>query len=270
MPTIYGIDVSKYQKTIDWKKVKAAGKEFAFIRLGWAGWEGNISLDEMAVSNIKAAKAAGVHVGIYVYSYCRTPAAAKHAAQNAIALIKPHAPIAYPIAFDIEDTSASGTPYQTYGKSKNSGIVKAFLDEIERERYYGLVYTYKSFAEHYLDMAALKEYDVWIAQYASQCTYKGPFGIWQYAGETGRCDGVATACDLNVAYKDYAAIIKAAGLNGYSGGRGGVMDERDALLREIEEIQKKVAALESEKAVYTERVRLLEARLAKIPRHLTV
>lgn len=243
MPEIYGIDVSKYQNAVDWKKVKAAGKDFVFVRLGWAGWDGELNADSMAATHIKGAAAAGLHVGAYVYSYCKTPGAAKLAAGRTIEMLKPFSPIAYPVAFDIEDTSASGTPYQTFGKSLNNSIVSAFLDEIEKSGYYAMLYTYKSFAENYLDMAALKRYDVWIAQYASKCGYAGSYGIWQYAGDSGRCDGVTGACDLNVAYTDYAALIKASGINGYTGApetSGGT----DPLKAENEALRAKVTSLE--------------------------
>lgn len=216
MPEFYGIDVSKYQSQVDWKKVKAAGKSFAFVRLGWAGWEGQLNMDNMAHNHIKAAKAAGLNVGVYVYSYCQTAAAAKFAAQKTIEEIKAYDVLEYPVVFDIEDTSDSGTPYQKLGKSLSTYIADAFLSEIEQAGYYSMLYTYKSFAENCLDMAALGKYDFWVAQYANACTYAGKYGIWQYAGDSGHCDGVTGACDLNVAYRDYASIISESGLNGYT------------------------------------------------------
>lgn len=215
MPEFYGIDVSRYQGAINWQKVKAAGKAFAIVKLGWAGWEGSISVDANALTNIQGAIAAGLHVGVYVYSYCKTPAAAKIAAQETLKLIRPHK-LEYPMAFDIEDTSDSGVRYDKMSRAANSEIAAAFLDEIEKAGYYGILYTYKSFAENYLDMASLKKYDVWIAQYAAKCTYAGPYGMWQYIGDDGRCDGITGPCDLNVAYMDYAKIIKSAGLNGFT------------------------------------------------------
>lgn len=218
MPNIYGIDISKHNGTVDWKKVKAAGKDFAFIRLGWAGYDGRIvangGLDPLFESNIKAACAAGLDVGVYIYSYCKTPEAAAVAAREALELINPYQ-LAYPIAFDIEDPM-----HYTMGKATNTAIVKEFLSIIEEAKYYGLLYTYKNFADTYLDMSQLSQFDVWIAQYAAKCTYGGKYGIWQYAGDVkgfvGSCPGVTGACDLNIAYKDYAKIIRDAGLNGFA------------------------------------------------------
>lgn len=230
---IYGIDVSKYQSVVDWQKVKAAGKDFVFVRLGWCGYDGKIAankgLDPLFETNVKGAAAAGLHVGVYVYSYAKTPEAAAIAARETLELVKPYK-LTYPIAFDIEDAVNLQMT-----KAENGAIVKAFLNIIEQAGYYGLLYTYKSFAQANLDMTDLAAYDVWIAQYAAANTYDGKYGIWQYAGETGRCDGVATACDLNVAYKDYAAIIAAAGLNN---------PEPDNTGNALEEANARIAALE--------------------------
>lgn len=243
--SIYGIDVSKYQGQIDWKAVRAEGKEFAFVRLGWAGWDGGIKLDEKAEENIKGAVAARLHAGVYVYSYCKTAEAARLAAKETISLLKNFPQLMYPIAFDIEDTSETGTPYNRYVKSDNSAIVAAYLDEIEKAGYYGMLYTYKSFAENYLDMSALKKYDLWIAHYAAKNGYAGSCGIWQYAGDSGRCGGVNGACDLNISYKDYAGIIKAAGLNGCAKAQdGGGQTEFSSLQAENKSLREQVARLE--------------------------
>lgn len=246
MPEFFGIDVSKYQPQVNWKDVKAAGKNFAFIRLGWAGWAGELNIDSMAHSHIKAAKAAGVNVGVYVYSYCKNVESAKLAAQRTIAEIKAYDVLEYPIAFDIEDTSESGTPYQKLGKSLNTSIVTAFLNEIELAGYYGILYTYKSFAENYLNMADLNKYDLWLAQYANTCTYAGQYSIWQYAGDSGRCNGVTGACDLNISYKDYAAVIRNTGLNGYAkkSSSGSSTTELEAVKAENASLRAEVASLE--------------------------
>lgn len=215
MSTIFGIDVSKHQGTIDWSKVKAAGKKFVFVRVGWCGYDGRIQanggLDPTFKANVEGALAAGLQVGIYVYSYAKTISAAIIAAKETLSLVKPYK-LEYPIAFDIEDAI-----YTAMKKEDNTAIVKAFLSEIEKANYYGLLYTYKSFAESNLNMADLAAYDVWIAQYADKCTFAGKYGIWQYKGNVpgymGSCDGINTTVDLNQASKDYAGIIQSKGLN---------------------------------------------------------
>ena len=86
------------------------------------------------------------------------------------------------------------------------------MDEIEAAGYYAMLYCSKDFLDSYLYPAQLTAYDKWIAQYASKCTCKHPYGIWQYTG-TGRVNGIVGDVDRDIAYKDYPAIIQRAGLN---------------------------------------------------------
>lgn len=238
--TIQGIDVSVHQGLIDWSKVKASGKEFVFVRLGWCGYDGKIvdngGLDKNYHANMRGAAAAGLSVGVYVYSYANTVLAARVAAQETLELVKPYV-LTYPVAFDIEDQQ-----YTHMTKAENTAITNAFLQRIEQARYYGILYTYKYFAEGNLNMSDLAAYDMWIAQYASSCTYKGDYGIWQYAGEKGTCGGVKTACDLNIAYKDYAGIIAAAGLNAPGIDKSTALEEAQDRIRELEEAIAKIKA----------------------------
>ena len=209
---IEGIDVSKYQGDIDWAKVAASGKKFAFIRYGWAGYDGHISdgLDPYFAANMKGAIAAGIDVGVYVYSYAKTPDAAKIAAQETVQAAKAYR-VAYPIVLDFED----GQYASASQKAANTEIAKAFLKEVEALGYYAMLYTYTNFAQNYLDMPALKNYDFWVADYRGYVGYAGAYGVWQ-TSSTGQVSGIAGNVDLNKAYKNYAAIIENAKLNGLS------------------------------------------------------
>ena len=210
-----GIDVSTHQGVIDWKKVKESGVEFAFIRIGWAGYDGRIvanrGLDSRFHQNVKDAISADIPVGIYVYAYCDSPNAAEVAADEVLELVKDYK-ITYPIVFDME---TEGTKYRTFTRATNTDIAKAFLQRVEAKGYYSMLYTYKSFAENNLNMVDLKAYDLWIAQIASNVTYKGAYGIWQYSW-TLKVPGIVGAVDGNIAYKDYAKLIQEAGLNNLS------------------------------------------------------
>lgn len=198
-----GIDVSKYQGSIDWQKVKAAGIEFAFVRVGWAGYEGGIDegLDATFAANMAGAIAAGIPVGVYVYSYCKTEAAARRAAREAVALCAPYR-LTMPLVLDLEDS----TTYTPLGRAATTAIAAAFLDEAEKTGYYAMLYSYKSFVAELLDMGKLAKYDFWLAHYTAKTDYTGPYGIWQYSS-SGTVDGIRGRVDLNLAYKDYPAII---------------------------------------------------------------
>lgn len=212
--TFEGIDISSYNGKIDFDKVKASGKEFVFVRIGHAGWNGQIYgnnlQDKNFHTNMKAAIASGLKVGVYLYSYCKDVASAKVAADEVISLLKDY-DVSYPVAFDIEDTSDTGTRYDKMSKSLNTDICKTFMKTIKDAGYYPILYTYKYFADSYLNMNNLQDYDFWLAQYAPQPTYSGKFTIWQYKGDIkgyiGSCPGVNGNVDQNVSYVDYGSII---------------------------------------------------------------
>lgn len=217
---IQGIDVSKYQGGIDWGRVAVAGVNFAFVRIGWAGYEGGIDegLDPCLARNMAGAAAAGLAVGAYVYSYCKTPAAARRAAREAAALLAPYR-LTMPLAFDIEDAAT----YKALGRSQSSAVVAAFLEEAKARGYYPLLYTYTSFAQNYLDMSALSAYDLWLADYRGYMGLKGA-SIWQHTSD-GRVDGISGRVDLNIAYKDYPALI---------GRQGGQKEDKNDMMQFLE------------------------------------
>ena len=167
-----GIDVASWQPNVDWPRVKAAGIDFAMIRVGWCYNNGALKEDTHYRSHISGALAAGLAVGIYLYSYATTAKAARRAAKEVIEAVKPYK-LSYPIAFDIEYESI----YTGGSKQVNTDICKAFLDEIEAAGYYAMLYCSKDFLDSYLYPAQLTAYDKWIAQYASACTSKHAHGI---------------------------------------------------------------------------------------------
>lgn len=196
-----GIDVSYAQNNVDWQKVKASGVDFAIVRVGWCYNNGALKEDVHFKKHISGALAAGLDVGVYLYSYATTAEAGRRAAKEVIEAVKPYK-LSYPIAFDIEYESI----YTGGSKQVNTDICKAFLDEIEAAGYYAMLYCSKDFLDTYLYPSQLTAYDKWIAQYASACTSKHAHGIWQYTS-TGRVDGIPGNIDRNLSYKDYPAIL---------------------------------------------------------------
>ena len=210
---IYGIDVSKHNTVTDWNAVKASGKKFVFIRLGWANSDGSITKDEKFEEHYTGARAVGLDVGVFVYSYIGDSKYSRAAARNTIKMLEGRM-ITYPVAFDFEEYKISAK----LSKSANTDICYEFLSEIQRLGYFAMMYTYTSFVQSYLNIERLKPFALWIADYrdptGTNCPYKDTWGIWQYKGNTGKCDGVSGACDLNMSKYDYAATIKAKKLNG--------------------------------------------------------
>ena len=208
---IKGIDVSVWQGKIDWKKVKASGIVFAMIRVGYGSSQGNdCKMDTYFKANVEGALAAGVEVGIYFYSYAKSAQAAAKEAAWVVEQIAPYkGRILYPIAYDLEDSKQAGL-----GRDVLTAMVTAFCTTIEAAGYYASFYCNTNWCKNMLNMDDLKGFDLWLAQWASQPTTAYSFGMWQRSS-SGSVAGINGCVDLDVAYKDYAAIIKRAGLNGY-------------------------------------------------------
>jgi GH25 family lysozyme M1 (1,4-beta-N-acetylmuramidase) len=202
-----GIDVSRYQGSINFNKVKADGIDFVMIRCG-TGYGQKACKDIKFETYYKQAKAAGLKVGTYFYSYAATARQASFEASWMHSWIKDKQ-FEFPVVFDMEERSVA-----KLGRAKVSEIANAFCKTAEDSGYYVAIYSSKSWIESYYTEDILKKYDMWVAQWSSKCTYAGAYGMWQYTS-TGSADGVNGGVDMNYAYKDYPAIIKAAGLNGF-------------------------------------------------------
>lgn len=188
-----GIDVSKYQGDIDWNKVKAAGIEFAMIRIVSTNNSG-VYIDPYFEKNYNGAKAAGIPVGAYIYTYAKT-----EERQNQEILLAMDAlngkTLEYPLALDVEDSSLV-----SMGKDALSNLVQRGLVIIDQKGYVPMLYTYTNYTTH-LNMATLSDYDLWIADYRGYNGY-GPAEMWQYTS-SGSVDGISGNVDLNYCYKDF-------------------------------------------------------------------
>ena len=212
-----GIDISSFQGTPDFKRVKADGYEFVLIRAGYGKTQ-----SKAFVPQITAAQAAGMDAGVYWYSYAESTAEAREEAAACLAAIKPYR-LPYPVWFDQEYEPQ----IKALTRQQRTDICKAFLGVITQAGYFTGLYASADWLTNWVDSSQLTAYDKWVAQYAPKVTYPGEYGIWQYGilGTQGRkgtdytifgqVDGVMGNCDVDYAYKDYPAIIQNAGLNGY-------------------------------------------------------
>lgn len=203
-----GIDVSTYQRNVDYKKLRAAGVQFVIIR---AGFGDVISYpnqkDPMFESHYSAAKSAGLHVGAYWYSYATTVAGAKREAQGFLQTIKGKQ-FDMPVYIDLEERSQFNT-----GRANCSAMVKAFCDTLETANYWAGLYISRSPLQSYITSDVANKYSLWVAEYASRCNC-GTVDIWQYTS-SARYNGYSGNLDADICYKDYPTAIKAAGKNGY-------------------------------------------------------
>ena len=208
-----GIDVSQWQGTIDWTKVKAAGIEFAMIRAGY----GQNNIDPQFERNISECNRLGIPCGIYWFSYAYTEAMAIREAEYALAAVEPYK-LEYPIAFDYEGASVDYAKKNGVvpDKAHVTALANAFCGRIEQAKYYVMVYTNPSYLSTYFDSSVPKSYDIWLAQWpanpdpSSKPSQAG--GIWQYTS-SGAVAGISGRVDMDAAYYDYPGIIAKNGLN---------------------------------------------------------
>ena len=201
-----GIDVSKHNGVIDFQKVKAAGYDFVIIRAGYG--KSATQKDAMFDLNYAKAKAAGLDVGAYWYSYALSFDEGRAEAMACLECIKNKA-FEYPIYFDLEESKQFAK-----GKTFCSDLVKTFCGELEKAGYFAGLYTSKSILETMIDDSVKNRFTIWCAQWNSKCTYQGNYGIWQKS-ETGRINGINGNVDLDESYLDFPKTMKTLGKNGF-------------------------------------------------------
>jgi len=185
------IDVSYWQKKIDWKKVKADGIDGAIIRYA----DGD-ELDSYFDTNMKGALKQGLHVGCYIYSRAKTKAQAEKEATRLFDAAKKY-DYDMPLYIDLE---ADGL-----GKYANT-VADAFIKKIDELGGKPGVYASLTWFNNYLTKIADKYSDrpLWLAQHNTRITHKTPslFGIWQYTSK-GSVKGIKGNVDMDHCYISY-------------------------------------------------------------------
>ena len=204
----YGIDVSKYNGSIDWKKVKKDGIEYAMIRVGYRSYGADSKLykDPKFDENVKGALNAGIKVGVYFYSQAITRAEANEEADFVVDQIRKYN-ITLPVAIDFEYAStssgATGRLYNANLSKKNAtNVCKRFCSSVKAEGYVPMVYANKSMLLNHLNADELSDrYMIWISNYTTETSYTGAYSVWQYSSK-GSVDGVSGNVDCNFWYEE--------------------------------------------------------------------
>ena len=203
-----GIDVSRYQGAIDWKKVKKSGVDFVLLRSSIGDGSTIVSGEDIRfASNVVEAKKAGLMVGAYHYLWAETVEEARTEAKFFIKTISPYA-LDFPAVLDFEEPSQQ----LNLTNEERTEIAIAFLEEVKSAGYYPMLYTNRSWATGYLNMDKLKNYEIWLAEWFPKPSYSGDFGIWQYTAY-GKVSGIEGDVDLDVCYKNYRKLILDGGYN---------------------------------------------------------
>ena len=205
----FGIDVSKWQGTINFDKLTASKKIDFMIAKSGEYWESKkaFQLDSQFERNYSEAKKRKIPFGTYLYSYATNVEKARTEANELVRYLKKTGKtFELPIFFDIEDNTQN-----SLSKQDKTNICKAFGEIVQNAGYKVGIYSSKYWLMNQIDLAQIpSSYDIWVASYgtnngsvpASKYEFAGNHDIWQYTS-TGRIDGINGNVDFNISYKKY-------------------------------------------------------------------
>ena len=197
----FGVDVSKYQKNVDWAKIKKAGVSFVIVRIGYRGYgeAGTLVLDPMFEEHFTNVKNAGLKVGVYFFSQATTEAEAKEEA-FACAYVLNGRKLDYPIFFDTEASGASNGSGRAdgLGMEDRTKCAIAFCEEVKAQGYKPGVYASTLWYRKRIDLNSLKKYTIWNAHYG---VASSPIDCDMWQGtEKARINGYSGELDANISY----------------------------------------------------------------------
>lgn len=195
-----GVDVSVWQEQIDWEKVAASGVKFAMIRLAYRSWgrKGELNVDPRAEENLKGALAAGLKVGVYIYSQAKNPQEAVEEARYLLDLLDGRH-LEMPVVYDWEVPSNPSARTRNVKAKTIHASALAFCAEIQAAGYQPMVYFNQHQGSTKYDLVQLREagIELWLAMYTRGMDYKYKVQMWQYT-ETGRVPGIEGDVDINL------------------------------------------------------------------------
>lgn len=198
-----GVDISKFQETVDFDRVKRAGIDFVMLRVGARGYgTGQLILDEYFADNIRRATEAGLDVGVYFFSQAITKEEAIEEANMVIQNVWGYE-ITYPVAYDMELIENDTARTDALTKAEKTDIAKAFLETISAAGYKTMIYGNKEWLIKEIDMSKLTAYDVWLSQAEDIPDYPYKFAMWQYSFD-GSVEGIDGPADMNISFINYS------------------------------------------------------------------
>ena len=194
----FGIDVSKYQSSIDWEQVKTAGVKFVIIRIGYRGYgSGTLVLDPMFEQHFTNARNAGLKVGVYFFSQAVNENEAREEAQGCWYVLNSRK-LDYPIYFDSEASGGSNGRADGLGVTDRTKCAIAFCEEVKALGYQPGVYASTLWFRNRLDLSQLSQYPIWNAHY-NVASSLIPCQMWQGTC-TARIPGYNGQIDVNISY----------------------------------------------------------------------
>lgn len=198
-----GIDVSSYQKNIDWERVALSGVDFAMIRVGSRGYgSGKVVLDDKCAANMKGCSDNAIKVGLYFQSQATNIIEAVEEANYCVGSINGHT-IEYPIVFVTEAVINDSYRTENLTKEELSNIAKAFCDTIKAYGYTPMIGANKKQFANHLDLTIVSDYDFWLFDTDETSVFPYRYNMWQYS-ITGYVDGIEDPVDLDISFTDYS------------------------------------------------------------------
>ncbi len=199
-----GIDVSSYQGNVDWKKVNETGIDFAFIRLGYRGYEtGKFADDSKFIQNVNGCIENNIDYGIYFVTQAISYDEGVEEANYVLNKIKNYN-FDCPIVIDVEDSGGNPGRADNLSKEERTDCIKGFCDTIEKNGYVPMIYSSKNWLMNKIDLSKLPNALVWLAHYVNGAPskvsdYEGEYKYWQYTS-SGKINGISGNVDLNKGY----------------------------------------------------------------------
>ncbi len=201
--SLKGIDVSKHQGEINWRKVAGEDIDYTFIRAGFRGSsEGKLVEDEYFQDNIEGALDNGIDVGVYFYTQAMTVEEAEEEAEFVIDLIEDY-DVTYPVVLDLEESTSSSARTANMTQEEYTKAAIAFCEKIKEAGYTPMIYGNLKTFMIMLDLKQLEDYEKWFAYYDTPVYFPYAFSIWQYSSK-GSIEGIKGDVDLNVCMKDFS------------------------------------------------------------------
>lgn len=197
--TMKGVDVSKWQGNIDWKKVSKTDVDFAIIRCGFGD---NLTSQDDAYweKNVQGCIKYGIPFSTYLYSYAKNKTQAKSEANHVLRMLNGR-DVCFPIYYDMEESAQA-----SLGKTKVGQIANKFISTITAQGYKAGVYASLNWWDSYIpsSVSGSSEISKWVAQWSSTCKYKGSYNMWQCTSN-GKVNGISGRVDLNFWFGDYSS-----------------------------------------------------------------
>jgi GH25 family lysozyme M1 (1,4-beta-N-acetylmuramidase) len=183
--------------TINWNAVKAAGYQFAILRIGYRGYRaGSLAMDPKFYQNLAGAQAAGLDIGVYFFAQAVNEQEAVEEADYVLGILQGY-PLTMPIVYDPETIESPAARTNSVSGEQLTKNAAAFCDEIRKGGYTPMIYSNMLWQAYKLNMSELGDELFWYADYEPLPQTPYDFALWQHS-QSAFVPGVPTACDVDI------------------------------------------------------------------------